>query len=310
MDTGFVDILAHSSPAAALPDQHNNQRDHSNTDTTRRPEWLKVKAPGGEGYAKLKQMMRSKSLHTVCEEAHCPNIGECWGAGTATFMILGDTCTRSCGFCAVKTGRPLTLDKQEPMRVAEAVKNMGLVHTVITSVNRDELNDGGSEIFAQTILAVRAENPTTTIEVLIPDFKGKRENLQNIINARPDILNHNTETVPRLYRRVRPQAKYPWTLAVLEESKKQGLRTKTGIMLGLGETFDELMQVMKDLRGVEVDILTLGQYLQPTKAHLPVERFVHPDEFAEFHRIGMEMGFKHVESGPLVRSSYHAERHV
>jgi lipoic acid synthetase len=279
-------------------------------DMTRRPNWLKVKAPSGEEYAKVKQMMRSKELHTVCEEAHCPNIGECWGAGTATFMILGDTCTRSCGFCAVKTGRPITLDHDEPRRVAESVQQMGLRHTVITSVNRDELKDGGSEIFAQTIVEVRKLNPTTTIEVLIPDFKGKTEALRNIINARPDVLNHNTETVPRLYRRVRPQAKYTWTLAVLDESKKQGLRTKTGIMLGLGETFDELIAVMQDLRAIEVDILTLGQYLQPTKAHLPVERFVHPDEFAEFERIGLAMGFKIVEAGPLVRSSYHAERHV
>jgi lipoic acid synthetase len=306
MDTGFVDILARSA-STATPEASTSAE---KADMTRRPEWLKVKAPGGEEYANVKQMMRSKALHTVCEEAHCPNIGECWGAGTATFMILGDTCTRSCGFCAVKTGRPITLDRDEPRRVAESVQQMGLVHAVITSVNRDELKDGGSEVFAQTILEVRKLNPTTTIEVLIPDFKGNMDALHNIINARPDVLNHNTETVPRLYRRVRPQAKYPWTLAVLEESKRQGLRTKTGIMLGLGETFDELMTVMRDLRGVGVDILTLGQYLQPTKAHLPVERFVHPDEFAEFKRIGLEMGFAIVESGPLVRSSYHAERHV
>lgn len=276
----------------------------------RRPEWLKVKAPGGETYANVKTMMRSKTLHTVCEEARCPNISECWNAGTATFMILGDTCTRSCGFCAVKTGRPPVLDVDEPQRVADAVLSMNLKHAVITSVNRDELADGGSRIFADTILAVREANPSITIEVLIPDFKGKIAALQNIIDARPDVLNHNTETVPRLYRRVRPQAKYEWTLSVLKESKAQGLRTKTGIMLGLGEKREELLTVMQDLCDVGVDVFTLGQYLQPTKAHLPVERFVHPDEFAELREIGLQMGFDWVESGPLVRSSYHAERHV
>lgn len=276
----------------------------------RRPEWLKVKAPGGETYAHVKTMMRSKTLHTVCEEARCPNITECWNAGTATFMILGDTCTRSCGFCAVKTGRPPVLDVDEPKRVAEAVLSMNLKHAVITSVNRDELADGGSRIFADTILAVREVNPGITIEVLIPDFKGKTAALQNIIDARPDVMNHNTETVPRLYRRVRPQAKYEWTLGVLKESKSQGLRTKTGIMLGLGEQREELLTVMQDLCAVGVDVLTLGQYLQPTKAHLPVERFVHPDEFAELREIGLQMGFDWVEAGPLVRSSYHAERHV
>jgi lipoic acid synthetase len=276
----------------------------------RRPEWLKVKAPGGEVYANVKTMMRSKTLHTVCEEARCPNITECWNAGTATFMILGDTCTRSCGFCAVKTGRPPVLDVEEPQRVADAVASMGLKHAVITSVNRDELPDGGARIFADTILAVRQTVPSITIEVLIPDFKGKKEALQHIIDARPDVLNHNTETVPRLYRRVRPQAKYEWTLSVLRESKAQRLRTKTGVMLGLGETREELLAVMRDLVGVGVDVLTLGQYLQPTKAHLPVERFLHPDEFSELRDIGLEMGFSWVESGPLVRSSYHAERHV
>ncbi len=280
------------------------------SEVERRPEWLKVRAPGGETYANVKTMMRSKTLHTVCEEARCPNISECWNAGTATFMILGDTCTRSCGFCAVKTGRPLVLDKEEPRRVAEAVQSMNLKHAVITSVNRDELPDGGSGIFAETISAVREVNPGITIEVLIPDFKGKMESLERIINARPDVLNHNTETVPRLYRRVRPQAKYTWTLAVLEEAKKQGMRTKTGIMLGLGETREELLTVMQDLCAITVDVLTLGQYLQPTKGHLPVERFVHPDEFAELKQIGEDMGFDLVESGPLVRSSYHAERHV
>ncbi|MEN9795807.1 MAG: lipoyl synthase [Bacteroidota bacterium] len=276
----------------------------------RRPEWLKVRAPGGEDYARVKSMMRSKALHTVCEEARCPNITECWNAGTATFMIHGDTCTRSCGFCAVKTGRPLAVDTDEPRRVAEAVSSMNLKHCVITSVNRDEMKDGGSTIWAETILRTRELSPNTTIEVLIPDFKGNMENLQRVIDARPNILNHNTETVPRLYRHVRPQGKFHWTLDVLRESKRQGMRTKTGVMLGLGETPTEVLEVMKELRGVNVDILTLGQYLQPTKNHLPVDRFVHPDEFAHYRKVGLEMGFAVVESGPLVRSSYHAERHV
>lgn len=276
----------------------------------RRPEWLKVRAPGGEDYARVKSMMRSKALHTVCEEARCPNITECWNAGTATFMIHGDTCTRSCGFCAVKTGRPLAVDTDEPRRVAEAVASMNLKHCVITSVNRDEMKDGGSTIWAETIRRTREMSPQTTIEVLIPDFKGNMENLQRVIDARPDILNHNTETVPRLYRPVRPQGKFHWTLDVLRESKRQGMRTKTGIMLGLGESPAEILDVMKELRNVSVDVLTLGQYLQPTKNHLPVDRFVHPDEFAHYRTVGIEMGFGIVESGPLVRSSYHAERHV
>ena len=276
----------------------------------RRPEWLKVRAPGGEDYARIKSMMRSKALHTVCEEARCPNITECWNAGTATFMIHGDTCTRSCGFCAVKTGRPLAIDTDEPRRVAEAIASMNLKHCVITSVNRDEMKDGGSTIWAETIQRTRELAPSTTIEVLIPDFKGDMANLQRVIDARPDILNHNTETVPRLYRPVRPQGKFHWTLEVLRESKRQGMRTKTGIMLGLGESPVEVIDVMKELRAVNVDVLTLGHYLQPTKNHLPVDRFVHPDEFAHYRTVGLEMGFGVVESGPLVRSSYHAERHV
>ena len=276
----------------------------------RRPEWLKVRAPGGEEYARIKSMMRSKALHTVCEEARCPNVTECWNAGTATFMIHGDTCTRSCGFCAVKTGRPLPVDFDEPRRVAEAIAAMQLKHAVITSVNRDELKDGGSEIWAETIRATRALSPATTIEVLVPDFKGNMDNLQRIIDERPDILNHNTETVPRLYKHVRPQGRIHWTLDVLREAKRQGLRTKTGVMLGLGETPAEVLDIMRELRGVEVDVLTLGQYLQPTKNHLPVDRYVHPDEFKHYETVGLEMGFAIVESGPLVRSSYHAERHV
>lgn len=286
-------------PAGGLAPRHRS-----------RPDWLKVKIPSGENYSRLHHIMRANNLHTVCEEARCPNMAECWNSGTATFMILGDTCTRSCGFCAVKTGRPTLLDEHEPEHVAEAVQLMGIKHAVITSVNRDELPDGGSTIFARTIEAVRFRNPKTTIEVLIPDFKGKEASLRRIIDTKPDILNHNTETVPSLYRRVRPQAKYHWTLDVLQRSKQAGLVTKTGIMLGLGETREELVKVMRDLVEVKVDILTLGQYLQPTKDHLPVERFVHPDEFAELREIGLDLGFRIVESGPLVRSSYHAERHA
>jgi lipoic acid synthetase len=276
----------------------------------RRPEWLKVKIPTGETFGMLKQMIGSKKLHTVCEEARCPNMGECWGAGTATFMILGDTCTRSCGFCAVKTGRPGTIDLEEPARVADAIESMGIRHAVITSVNRDELADGGAGVFAETIRQSRARVPGLRLEVLIPDFKGKLELLQLIIDAKPDILNHNTETVPSLYRTVRPQGRYDWTLSVLAEAKRQGMTTKTGIMLGLGEEREELLATMRDLVDRGVDVLTLGQYLQPTKSHLPVVRFVHPDEFDELRDRGLEMGFRFVESGPLVRSSYHAERHV
>jgi len=275
-----------------------------------RPEWLKVRAPGGETYANLKKMMRSKTLHTVCEEAHCPNIGECWGRGTATFLILGDICTRSCGFCAIKTGRPQPVDPEEPLKVAMAVQQMGISHVVITSVNRDELPDQGSTIWAKTIVEVRRLNPKVSIEVLIPDFKGDLNCLQRVLDAKPNILNHNVETVPRLYRTVRPQAKYERSLRVLQYSKEQGFITKTGIMVGIGETFDEVVQVMKDLRQIDVDIFTIGQYLQPTPAHLPVDRFVTPEEFKQYKLIGIELGFRHVESGPLVRSSYHAESHV
>jgi lipoic acid synthetase len=276
----------------------------------RRPEWLKVKAPGGESYNQIKMMMRSKKLHTVCEEAHCPNIGECWHSGTATFMILGEICTRSCGFCAIKTGLPHSVNENEPYEVASAVQTMGIKHVVITSVNRDELEDQGSTIWAKTITEVRKKNPGVKIEVLIPDFKGDTECLQRVLDAKPDVLNHNVETVPRLYSTVRPQAKYVRSLAVLEYSKKKRFLTKTGIMVGIGETFDEVIDLMNDLRFVDVDIMTIGQYLQPTKEHLPVDRYVTPQEFAEYRRIGLEMGFKHIESGPLVRSSYHAANHV
>lgn len=276
----------------------------------RRPEWLKVRAPGGETFANLKRMMRSKTLHTVCEEAHCPNIGECWGRGTATFLILGDICTRSCGFCAIKTGRPNPVDPEEPLKVALAVQQMGISHVVITSVNRDELPDQGSTIWAKTIEEVRRLNPKVSIEVLIPDFKGDLNCLQRVLDARPDILNHNVETVPRLYRTVRPQAKYERSLEVLKYAKEKGFITKTGIMVGIGETFDEVIEVMKDLREINVDIFTVGQYLQPTPKHLPVDRFVPPEEFKQYRLIGIQLGFRHVESGPLVRSSYHAENHV
>jgi len=276
----------------------------------RRPEWLKVSLPMGESYRAIKQLVTSNRLHTVCEEARCPNVGECWGAGTATFMILGDVCTRSCGFCAVKTGRPEVLDLDEPRRLAEAVKTMGLNHAVITSVNRDELPDGGAAIFAESIRAIRRELPSCRVEVLIPDFRGVWEALDVVIEARPDILNHNTESVPRLYSVVRPQARYERTLELLRRSKAAGMFTKTGIMLGLGETDDELIEVLRDLRRVDCDVLTLGQYLQPTKDHLPVHRFVHPDDFARFRREALAMGFRYCESGPLVRSSYHAERQI
>ncbi|MEK6756955.1 MAG: lipoyl synthase [Bacteroidota bacterium] len=277
----------------------------------RRPEWLKAKIPGGETYARLKNLIDAHRLHTVCEEARCPNMGECWHAGTATFMILGDICTRSCGFCAVKTGRPdYGLDWDEPRRVVDAIKLMGVRHAVITSVNRDERKDGGSPIFAEIIRLIRKELPGVTVEVLIPDFKGSEEALNTVLDARPDILNHNLETVPRLYKTVRPQANYRQSLEVLERSKRRGFTTKTGLMLGIGERTEEVVDVMKDIREVNCDILTLGQYLQPTKDHLPIDRFVHPDEFRMLKELGLEMGFKHVESGPLVRSSYHAERHV
>ncbi|MEW6060977.1 MAG: lipoyl synthase, partial [Bacteroidota bacterium] len=271
-----------------------------------KPEWLKARVPGGENYSRLRNLIDERKLHTVCEEARCPNMGECWNAGTATFMILGDTCTRSCGFCNVKTGRMHIVDEDEPRRVADAVAMMKLRHAVITSVNRDELFDGGAHIFANTIYEIRKRLPLCKVEVLIPDFMGSEYALNIVLDAQPDILNHNVETVPRLYRTVRPQAHYHRSLELLERAKARGFVTKTGIMLGLGETTDEVIEVMADLRAVECDIFTIGQYLQPTKHHLPVERYVHPDEFAMLKKKGMEMGFRHVESGPLVRSSYHA----
>ena len=277
-----------------------------------RPEWLKVRLPTGPTYENLRRLMRSKELHTVCEEAHCPNMAECWGAGTATFMILGDTCTRSCGFCAVKTGRPGVVDAEEPRRVGEAVAQMALGHAVVTSVNRDELPDGGAEIFAETIREIRRQSPSTTVEVLIPDFVGRPESLDAVLEARPEILNHNVETVPRLYPRVRPQARYERSLEVLRRTKQSApdLVCKSGIMVGLGETRDEVVATMRDIASQGTDILTVGQYLRPSPVHLPIERYWTPAEFDELHDAGMTMGFRHVEAGPLVRSSYHAERHV
>ncbi len=268
--------------------------------------WLKVKLPHGDNYVELKQLVREKRLHTVCESASCPNIGECWNQKTATFMILGDLCTRSCGFCDVKTGRPLGLDREEPTRVAEAVKALGLKHAVITSVNRDELPDGGAAIWAATIRQVKAFNPGCTVEALVPDFEGLEASLLTVLQAKPDILAHNTETVPRLYRTVRPQAKYPRSLELLQRAKKQGFVTKSGLMVGLGEEWEELRQVMRDLCAVHCDILTIGQYLQPSRQHLPVLRIYTPEEFQHLHQEGLAYGFRHVEAGPLVRSSYHA----
>ena len=275
---------------------------------TQRPEWLRVRLPSGENYEQLKQLMRSKQLHTVCEEARCPNMGECWANRTATFMILGSVCTRSCGFCAVATGRPMALDWEEPRRVAEAVTQMGLNHVVVTSVNRDEMHDGGATLFAATIRWIRRLNPDCAVEVLTPDFKGSRDALKIVMDARPDVFNHNVETVPRLYKRVRPQAVYERSLDVLSWAKEMrpDKPTKTGFMLGLGETHEEVLDLMRDLRAHEVDVVTIGQYLRPSPQHLPIERYVTPDEFREYAKIGREMGFRNVYSGPLVRSSYHA----
>ena len=278
----------------------------------RRPPWIKVRAPAGETYEWLRDMMRSKSLHTVCEEARCPNLGECWGSGTATFLLMGDTCTRSCGFCDIQTGRPSPLDWLEPERVARAVQAMDLRHAVITSVNRDERPDGGAPIFALVIRRIRQLQPGCSVEVLIPDFKGSPEALGIVMAARPEILNHNVETVPRLFRKVQPQDRYEWAQATLSNAKRlePDALTKSGIMLGLGETLEEVKAVMGDLRDWGVDILTIGQYLQPTKQHLPIERYYTLEEFAELKRYGLEIGFRWVESGPLVRSSYHAEQQV
>ena len=276
----------------------------------KKPKWLRVKLPIGENYKKVRALVDEHKLHTICESGSCPNMGECWGEGTATFMILGNICTRSCGFCAVQTGKPLAADLLEPNRVAHSVKTMGIKHAVITSVDRDDLKDGGSEIWAATVNAIRQESPSTTLETLIPDFMGKWENLQAIIDVAPEIVSHNLETVRRLTKQVRIQAKYDRSLEVLFRLKKGGMRTKSGVMLGLGETEEEVIETMEDLRSVKVDILTLGQYLQPTPKHLPVQEFITPEQFDKYKELGLKMGFRYVESGPLVRSSYHAEKHI
>ncbi|QHL89406.1 lipoyl synthase [Nibribacter ruber] len=276
----------------------------------RKPDWLRVKLPVGKEYAKVRQLVDTYKLHTICESGNCPNMGECWGAGTATFMILGNVCTRSCSFCAVATGRPNEYDLDEPRRVAEAIQLMGVKHAVITSVNRDELKDRGASVWHETIVQIKKLSPETTIETLIPDVKANWEALEMMISAGQEVVSHNVETVQSLYRRVRPQAKYERSIEQLRRIKEYGKRSKTGIMLGLGETQEEVYQAMDDLAAVGLDILTLGQYLQPTKMHLEVAEFIHPDLFAHYKEEGLRRGIKYVESGPLVRSSYHAERHV
>jgi len=276
----------------------------------KKPKWLRVKLPTGAEYKQVRDIVEEHKLHTICESGNCPNMGECWGAGTATFMILGNICTRSCGFCAVDTGRPEAVDTFEPGRVARSVKLMGVKHCVITSVDRDDLPDGGSLIWAQTVRAIRNQSPETTLETLIPDFMGKWDNLQNIIDISPEIVSHNLETVRRLTKQVRIQAKYDRSLEVLRRLKRGGMKTKSGVMLGLGEIETEVIETMEDLRSVGTDILTLGQYLQPTRKHLPVAEFITPEKFAEYKQLGLKMGYKFVESGPLVRSSYHAEKHL
>ncbi len=277
---------------------------------TKKPEWLRVKLPTGKEYSEVRKIVTEHKLHTICQSGNCPNMGECWGAGTATFMILGNICTRSCGFCAVATGRPLAVDLDEPRRVAESVKLMKIKHCVITSVDRDDLKDGGSIIWAETVNEIRKTSPGTTLETLIPDFQGKWENLQHIIDVAPEIVSHNMETVRRLTKQVRIQAKYDRSLEVLSRLSAAGMKAKSGIMLGLGETEDEIIESMRDLRASDVKILTIGQYLQPTPKHLPVKEFIKPEQFAKLKRIGLDLGFRYVESGPLVRSSYHAEKHL
>lgn len=275
-----------------------------------KPDWLRVKLPVGQSYANVRKIVDENKLHTICESGNCPNMGECWGAGTATFMILGNVCTRSCTFCAVATGRPPEYDTDEPKRVADAIKTMGVKHAVITSVNRDELKDRGAEIWYQTVVETKKASPETTIEILIPDVKGKWEALYRMIDGGQEVVSHNMETVESLYRRVRPQAKYARSLEQIKLTKEYGQRTKSGIMLGLGETPDEVHKAMDDLVENGLDILTLGQYLQPTKMHIEVAEFIHPDQFEKYKEEGLKRGLKYVESGPLVRSSYHAERHV
>ncbi len=280
------------------------------SEKVRKPNWLRVKLPVGKEYAQVRSLVDEHKLHTICESGNCPNMGECWGAGTATFMILGNTCTRSCSFCAVATGRPLPVDFDEPNRVANSVKLMGVKHCVITSVDRDDLKDGGSIIWAETIKAIRKESPTTTLETLIPDFRGIWDNLYRVLEERPEVVSHNMETVKRLTKQVRIQAKYDRSLEALKRIAEAGLRTKTGIMLGLGETEQDIFEAMDELVEIGVHILTLGQYLQPTKNHHPVVDWIHPDVFEMYKEIGLQKGLRYVESGPLVRSSYHAEKHL
>ena len=290
--------------------KNNVAERESNKVSTKKPKWLRVKLPTGENYKQVREVVSEHKLHTICESGNCPNMGECWGEGTATFMILGNICTRSCGFCAVATGRPDEVDVFEPGRVAKSVKLMGVKHAVITSVDRDDLKDGGADMWVATVKAIRRQSPGTTLETLIPDFQGKWQNLEKVIGVAPEIVSHNLETVRRLTKQVRIQAKYERSLEALKRLKDGGMRTKSGIMLGLGETEEEIIECMQDLREVGVDILTLGQYLQPTPKHLPVAEFITPEQFDKLKEIGLEMGFRYVESGPLVRSSYHAEKHL
>lgn len=290
-----------------IPEIKNEEKAKS---VNKKPDWLRVKLPIGEDYKRVRNLVDNYKLHTICQSGNCPNMGECWGAGTATFMILGNICTRSCSFCAVKTGRPNEYDADEPRRVAEAIKLMEVKHAVITSVNRDELKDRGAEIWHQTVKLVKEYSPTTTIETLIPDVKANWEALEKMISPGQEVVSHNMETVGRLYRLVRPQARYERSLEQIKRTKEYGKRTKTGIMLGLGETQDEVLKAMDDLVENGCDVLTLGQYLQPTKMHIEVAEFIHPETFAMYKEIGLNKGFKFVESGPLVRSSYHAERHL
>jgi len=297
---------------AQIPTRERIKTDETQLRPQRRPEWIRVRAPMGESYDHVRTLIHSKTLHTVCEEAMCPNIGECFNAGTATFLLLGDICTRSCKFCDVKRGKPLPLDLEEPQRIAEAVKAMGLKHAVITSVNRDDCKDGGASIFAATIRRIRELQPGCTVEALIPDFKGEIDALKIVMDARPDILNHNVETVPRLFKQVQPQDRFEWAKATLTNAKKlqPNAVTKSGIMVGLGETFTEVQEVMAEIHSWNVDILTIGQYLQPSKAHLPVERYYTLEEFQALKEYGLQLGFQWVESAPLVRSSYHAAAQV
>lgn len=278
----------------------------------RKPSWLKVKAPGGPNYMRLKHLMRELDLHSVCEEAHCPNVGECWEHGTATFMILGDVCTRNCAYCAVAHGRPPKYDISEPHRVAQAIAHMRLQHAVITSVDRDDLPDFGAWVFAETIRQIHERIPGCSVEVLVPDFQGNEDSIRAVLEAGPEIYNHNTETVPRLYKKARPGGRYPRVMEIFRYAKRiaPDIPTKTGMILGMGETIEEVVAVMRDLREVDVDILTLGQYLRPSDAHIRLDRYYTPEEFRQLYEIGMEMGFRHVESGPLVRSSYHAWEQV